>query len=138
MSLATEGILIETYNYDELKINFWDFGGQEIMLSTHKFFMSEDCVYIVVVNGRRTEEAKEALEQIRAYGGNSPTFVVVNKIDQYKNADVSLSDLTPEYPFVENKFRVYCIGEGKNIKELQKNLISFIKTTEMYKRIAKN
>ena len=45
-NIATDGISIQNVN----KITFWDFGGQEVLFSTHKFFLVERCQYVIVVN----------------------------------------------------------------------------------------
>ena len=45
-NIATDGISITNVN----NIIFWDFGGQEVLLSTHKFFMVDRCQYILVVD----------------------------------------------------------------------------------------
>ena len=45
-NIATDGISIQHVN----NITFWDFGGQEVFFSTHKFFLVEKCQYIIVVN----------------------------------------------------------------------------------------
>ena len=43
---ATDGISITNVN----NITFWDFGGQEVLFSTHKFFLVDRCQYILVVD----------------------------------------------------------------------------------------
>ena len=45
-NIATDGISITTAN----NITFWDFGGQEVLFSTHKFFLVDRCQYILVVD----------------------------------------------------------------------------------------
>ena len=45
-NVATDGISIT--NVDN--ITFWDFGGQEVLFSTHKFFLVDKCQYILVVD----------------------------------------------------------------------------------------
>ena len=45
-NLATDGIAIQ--NVDNL--TFWDFGGQEVLFSTHKFFLVDRCQYVLVVD----------------------------------------------------------------------------------------
>jgi len=55
----TQGINIRKWVVEngerEIKANFWDFGGQEIMHSTHQFFLSERSLYILVLMGGRTK-----------------------------------------------------------------------------------
>ena len=45
-NIATDGISITNVN----NITFWDFGGQEVLFSTHKFFLVDKCQYILVVD----------------------------------------------------------------------------------------
>ena len=45
-NIATDGISITKVN----NITFWDFGGQEVLFSTHKFFLVDRCQYILVVD----------------------------------------------------------------------------------------
>ena len=45
-NIATDGISITQVN----DITFWDFGGQEVLFSTHKFFLVDRCQYILVVD----------------------------------------------------------------------------------------
>ena len=42
----TDGIEISVLG----NISFWEFGGQEVLFSTHQFFMSENAQYLLVVN----------------------------------------------------------------------------------------
>ena len=47
----THGIRIERdeikFRDEDIKVNFWDFGGQEIMHATHQFFLTQRCIYIL-------------------------------------------------------------------------------------------
>ena len=45
-NIATDGISITKVK----NITFWDFGGQEVLFSTHKFFLVDRCQYILVVD----------------------------------------------------------------------------------------
>ena len=45
-NIATDGISINLVD----NITFWDFGGQEVLFSTHKFFLADRCQYILVVD----------------------------------------------------------------------------------------
>ena len=48
-NIATNGISITKVN----NITFWDFGGQEVLFSTHKFFLVDRCQYILVVDMKK-------------------------------------------------------------------------------------
>ncbi|TAE13949.1 MAG: hypothetical protein EAZ95_10295, partial [Bacteroidetes bacterium] len=67
---------------EALKLHFWDFGGQEIMHATHKFFMSSRTLYVLIVDGRKNDH--EALynwvAMLQSSMGNSPVLVVANHL----------------------------------------------------------
>jgi small GTP-binding protein len=71
---------------ENLKIHFWDFGGQEIMHATHKFFMTERCVYVLVINHRENENEQEKLDKwielLKTTIGDSPIILVANQCDK--------------------------------------------------------
>lgn len=75
----------EDASNDPIKVAIWDFGGQEIMQATHQFFLTERSLYLLVLDSRVNEEQSQVrywLEKIRAFGGDSPVIVVLNKKDQ--------------------------------------------------------
>ena len=67
----------------ELTLNVWDFGGQEIMRGTHRFFLTERSLYLLVLEDRRQDDRSifTWLETIEQRGGDSPVLVVINKSD---------------------------------------------------------
>ena len=69
----------------KIHVNFWDFGGQEIMHATHQFFFTKRSLYLLVVNARQTQEENRLdywLNVINYFSDGSPVMVVGNKIDQ--------------------------------------------------------
>jgi internalin A len=70
---------------DGLKINIWDFGGQEIMHATHQFFLTARTLYVLVLDSRQGEQESRLeywLKIIQSFGGSSPIIVVCNKADR--------------------------------------------------------
>jgi len=55
---------IKTLQDNEAKLNFWDFGGQEIMHATHQFFLSRRSLYIIVLAGRAGQKGARAAQAI--------------------------------------------------------------------------
>ena len=52
----TDGINITPWSIclndkENVCLHVWDFGGQEIMHSTHQFFLTERSLYLLVLNG---------------------------------------------------------------------------------------
>lgn len=95
----TEGISI-----NELKckngglLNIWDFGGQEIMLSTHTLFLRDHCIYIIVLNARQGDEPERWLDYISQYGRNSSVFIINNHMDGADPNKLDMNRLRRLYP----------------------------------------
>jgi internalin A len=91
----------ETENQQsEIRVNIWDFGGQEIMHATHQFFLSHRSLYLLVLDSRQTPEENRLeywLKIIQSFGGNSPVIVVGNKSDQHP-LDLDRASLREKYP----------------------------------------
>ncbi len=84
----------------EIKLNIWDFGGQEIMHATHQFFLTKRSMYLLVLDSRLTQEENRVeywLKIIQSFGGESPVLIVGNKIDQHP-LDIDRTGLQKKYP----------------------------------------
>lgn len=80
----------------------WDFGGQEILHSTHQFFLSERSLYLLVLEprtGLAQRDAEYWLRLIESQGGSSPVIVVLNwsHITQWQVDHVKLKR---KFPFI--------------------------------------
>ena len=67
---------------DHVRAHVWDFGGQEIMHGTHRFFMTERALYLVLLSGREGTEDHDAeywLSMVRSFAGDVPIIVLLNK-----------------------------------------------------------
>lgn len=90
----TEGIHIEQWSRpnertpdQNIRVNIWDFGGQEIMHATHQFFLTQRSLYLIVLKSRRdmTDNRLDYwLQMVKSFGGNSPVLVIINQIDQHE------------------------------------------------------
>lgn len=72
---------------EPIKLNIWDFGGQEIQHSTHQFFLTTRSLYLLVVDARKGDQISNIeywLKVIESFGGDSPIIIVINQIDQLK------------------------------------------------------
>jgi internalin A len=107
----TEGISISQWQIDRrkkqdpdtpIKLNIWDFGGQEIMHATHQFFLTKRSLYLLVLDARLTQEENRVeywLKIIQSFGGDSPVLIVGNKTDQHP-LDIDRTVLQKKYPNV--------------------------------------
>lgn len=103
--VSTPGIVIEdkTYNIGgrEIKVHYWDFGGQEILHSMHRMFLTTRTLYVVMLNvreGNQDDRARYWLHNLRSFANGAPVLLVLNKMDMNKNASVNESDLRALYP----------------------------------------
>jgi internalin A len=86
----------------EVRTRAWDFGGQEILHSTHQFFLTERSLYLLVLEprtGLAQRDAEYWLKLIEGQGGGSPVIVVLNwsherswRVDEVK--------LRRKFPFI--------------------------------------
>src|SRR5262249_1018370 len=113
----TQGIKITNWSLqcesDLLRLNVWDFGGQEIMHATHQFFLTERSLYLLVLNGREGGEDVDAeywLKHIESFGGDSPVIVVQNKISQHP-FDLNYRRLQARYPQISGFVKTDCKEE---------------------------
>jgi len=127
----TQGInirkLIVENGEREIKANFWDFGGQEIMHATHQFFLSKRSLYILVLDGRKDEKPEYWLKLIENFGGESPVLIVINKIDENPAFELNRKFLREKYPSIRRKgfFRLSCksnVGVEEFSEALQEEL----------------
>jgi internalin A len=83
-----------------IRLNIWDFGGQEIMHATHQFFLTKRSLYLLVLDARLTQEENRVehwLKIIQSFGGESPVLIVGNKTDQHP-LDIDRTGLQKKYP----------------------------------------
>lgn len=72
---------------EPVRLNIWDFGGQEIHHSTHQFFLTTRSLYLLVVDARKGDQLSNIeywLKLIKSFGGASPVIIVINQIDQLR------------------------------------------------------
>jgi len=120
---------------DDIRVNVWDFGGQEIMHATHQFFLTERSLYLVVVDGREGEEVGRInywLKVVRSFGGDSPVIVVANKMDQVP-LELNERGLRREYPAIRD-FVYTSARKGEGIDKLAAAIDAGIAAMEEVRR----
>lgn len=125
----TEGIEISEWKFsingkEDITLNIWDFGGQEIMHATHQFFLTKRSLYLLVLTGREEVEDADAeywLKLIKSYGDESPIIVVLNKISEYA-FDINSRSLKAKYPAIRSFIKTDC-KDGTNIADLRQTIM---------------
>ena len=131
---TTHGISIRGWEQEvggrKIRINIWDFGGQEIQHATHQFFLSKRSLYVLVLDGRKDERTEYWLRHIEAFGGDSPVLIVLNKIDSNASFDVNRPFLLEKYPGIRDFFRVSC-KTGNGLAQFKETLLDELNKVEM-------
>ena len=122
-SFQTQDLFPEELEHKKIKIrlNIWDYGGQEIMHATHQFFLTKRSLYLLVLDSRLTQEENRVeywLKIIQSFGGESPVLIIGNKIDQHP-LDIDRTGLQKKYPNVMGIFETSA-ATGAGVEELEK------------------
>ncbi len=125
----TNGIKIDNLSLQHpedkrnLTFHFWDFGGQEIQHAVHKFFFTEGCLYVLVLDNRKEEEPEYWLQQIESLGGKASVLVVFNKQDENNAETADRKYLKEKYPNIVGFYNTSC-KTGFGIEDFKNKLYS--------------
>ncbi|WP_287604454.1 leucine-rich repeat domain-containing protein [Thiothrix sp.] len=110
----THGIVIKEIQQtldgedEPVTLQLWDFGGQEIYHATHRLFLSDDCLYLLLWAEETEEHPNETrhpvsywLELIHDLGNNSPVILVKNQIDRADRLPTRPAGLSDDMPGVK-------------------------------------
>nr|MDZ8043657.1 COR domain-containing protein [Nostoc sp. DedQUE02] len=127
----TDGLNVETWNVQvnskDIRLNVWDFGGQEIYHATHQFFLTKRSLYLLVCNCRTSEEENRIeywLKLIESFGGQSPVIIVGNKKDE-QPLDINRKALREKYPNIQAIIETSC-QDNIGIDELRNAILQQI------------
>ena len=102
---TTPGINISSKTYpvgeDMVELSFWDFGGEAIMHSMHRLFLTSRTLYVIVTNARGNNANEQAwywLQNIKSFAVGAPVFLLVNHRDENPFVDINGNGLRSEYP----------------------------------------
>ena len=120
---ATPGISINTKTYrigkDDIVVHFWDFGGQEIMHSMHRLFLTQRTLYVVFLNARDNKQDDQAwywLNNIRSFAKDAPALIILNQMDQNPSAALNVSGLKNFYPALsENILKISALNDSPEV-----------------------
>jgi len=110
---------------ETVKINFWDFGGQDIYHATHQFFLTKRSLYLFVWEARKEEESRSFdywLNIIKLLSANSPVILVMNKYD-LRSKLIDEASFKEKFTNIVSFLQVSCVT-GKGIPELTEQIRS--------------
>ena len=124
---------IFTKNGRQFAVSFWDFGGQEVMHSMHRCFLTERTCYLLVVDSRRSDmdmmtQARYWLKNIATFAPKSPVIILTNLWDDdIYRGDLDEKRLHDEFDAYLDIRRIIALSAKKSPKkEFKINLIDKI------------
>jgi len=116
-----QGLAVNGY---EVRLNVWDFGGQEVLHATHQFFLTKRSVYLLVLDARRGEQESRLeywLKLIQSFGSDSPILIVINKTDEEHRLTLNQRFLKDKYPGISGFYPTSCTT-GMGIADLKQGI----------------
>jgi len=104
----------------EMRLNAWDFGGQQIYHATHQFFLTDRSLFLLAWNARTGYEQGRLrywLETINALAPDSPILLVSTHSDQ-READIPLVELRRRFPRLAGQVEI-SNATGAGVSELR-------------------
>lgn len=124
---TTHGIAVKAYEFghpekeeERIRLNVWDFGGQQIYHTTHQFFMTQRSLYLLVWNARGdTAQARldEWLRNIQVLAPEAPVLLVGTHVEG-RPLDFNYARYKEAYPQVVGAVGV-SNREGTGIEDLK-------------------
>lgn len=106
-----------------MRLNTWDFGGQEIYHATHQFFLTNRSLFLLVWNARTGFKQSKLyywLKTIRANAPESPILLVATHLDE-RDADLPLNEIRQQFPQIIDQLEV-SNKSGVGILRLRKTI----------------
>ena len=109
MEKSTEGIDIIKWNFStetgqDFRANIWDFGGQEIYNSTHRFFLTKRSLYILLADERKENTLFDYwLNIVELLSDNSPLLIIKNERDDRKR-EINITQLKGRFDNIKDDF----------------------------------
>ncbi|MBL7787733.1 MAG: leucine-rich repeat domain-containing protein [Chitinophagales bacterium] len=101
----TRGIAVEQWRFKRKRNSFvvhvWDFGGQDVYYPVHRFFLTEQCVFVLVASTRTAEGHNFAywIPTIYQFGGDSAIVLVQNCFDGNRQSWADIKTLLEYHDF---------------------------------------
>ena len=103
-----------------MRLNCWDFAGQDFNHATHQFFFSDRALFLLVWNARHGYQQGKLyrwLENIKVRAPQARVILVATHIDE-PHSDYPAADLEVNYPQIVGQVKV-SNKEGEGISELR-------------------
>ncbi len=92
---------------DTFNCHIWDFGGQDILYQVHRFFLSDDALYILVTDSRADQGNKfeEWLQTIEIFTSKDDNQIILFQNLKYGDtpASIDITEFKKYYSIVDSK-----------------------------------
>lgn len=139
---STPGIIIKNKDYvidgQIVQVHFWDFGGQDILYSMHRMFMTKRTVYVVMVDARnetKSQQAREWLDTIKSFAPDVSVILVINKNDQNPGVTIDTTSLKREYSNLKTVIDMSALKDSKELfnSKFTEALLNVIRNSDILK-----
>ncbi len=95
---------------DKMRLNIWDFGGQEILHTTHQFFLTKRSLYVLLIDGSKNENKptdgyfRKWLGWVNLLAAGSPVLLFVNQKGAF-STEIDLDEFKRVYPQIKSLYR---------------------------------
>ena len=132
---STKGVDVKTWRVQEsgldLRVNIWDFGGQDDLRATHRFFFTTNSLYILVLDARQGVRYQDIclwLDLVVDCGGDVPIIVTINKTD-VRPVYIDQQTIRENYKSNAVEFIDVSAHDNTNIDKLRKMILDKLRQT---------
>lgn len=142
----TRGISIEDWEFKKLKnkkhvAHIWDFGGQDVYYPVHRFFLTENSVFVLLASSRQnTHHFDYWIPTIYQFGGKSPIIIGQTCHDGHSTPwnDIGEYIANENFNVIKDHSKTYHelnLPKGnKGLAQIKKSIISQIVNLPHYKK----
>lgn len=110
----------------EFRVNIWDFGGQEILHTTHQFFLTRRSLYIVVADTREQKtDFYYWLDSIEHLSNASPVLIFNNERENWQWA-IDERKLRHQFANLKDVFAFNLLTDHRGIEQLRQAIQYYI------------
>ncbi|MGK7898212.1 MAG: leucine-rich repeat domain-containing protein, partial [Xenococcus sp. (in: cyanobacteria)] len=133
---CTEGIDVINWSFPildkeqktrEFKVNIWDFGGNVIYYATHKFFLTQRSLYILVADSRKEDtDFYYWLNIVELLSNNSPLLIIKNE-KQDHTIDINERALRGQFSNLRKTLATN-LANNRGLEEILTDIKHYIQT----------
>ena len=125
------------WNGESITLHFWDFGGQEIMHSMHRCFLTNNTIYVIVLSGRAEDMERRLrywMTSLNGFtAGNCPVIVFENRFDVRNIQSVNTTQIRRQYKNINEVLSLNVKdASDEEFEELQTAILNLAISRSLY------